>query len=171
MDRNILKITLHNHLVALYFLIVIVVLFTIILVYFNFERNAVFIFSILFIIQAIPGLYLHIEYWLCNKREEYGIHSDRLIRYKNGKEEQYNAEDIEQIKILMSPSLYQNWYLHFLAIEQYHFARVYLKNGEKLIITCLLATRVDKALSGLKGVKIEKKKWLFNSIYIPESWY
>src|SRR5690606_18642302 len=171
MTHKTLKITLYNNWVVLYFLIFILIGFIIILIYLNFQSDFLFIFTILFLIQAIPAMYLYLEYWFQNKNEKYEIYADKLIKYKKNKKEQFDIEDIEQVIIFTSPSLYQNWYIHFFAIEQYHFARIYLKNGKKLIITCLLASRVDKALLNLKGIKIEKKKWLFNSIYTPESWY
>ena len=68
--------------------------------------------------------------------------------------------------IYLSPNLYLNWSILFFAMEQYHFAKVILKDGNELFITCLLAPRVDKELEVLKDVKIEVKKRLFNSIYL-----
>lgn len=61
----------------------------------------------------------------------------------------------------MSPALYKGSNFHILGIEAYHYARIYLKSEEQLIITCLLAPKVEKAIRGLRGVKIERKKQIF----------
>jgi hypothetical protein len=41
---------------------------------------------------------------------------------------------------------------------------VKLKTGEELILTCLLAPRIDKALKQMKGVLFERRKKLFCAI-------
>lgn len=66
--------------------------------------------------------------------------------------------------ISLSPALYKNSNFHLLAIEGYHYAMVKLKTGEELILTCLLAPRIDKSLKQMKGVLFEKEKRLFCNI-------
>ncbi len=48
-----------------------------------------------------------------------------------------------------------------LAIEGFYYAVVKLKTGEELILTCLLAPRIDKSLKQMRGVLFEKRKRLF----------
>lgn len=166
-----LKITLKNHYVAIGHAIFVFIGLFIALVYLNFHPTFIFAFLIWFIVTEGLGIYLHIEYWLRNRGEEYYIEGRILTKIKDGKTEEFTSEEIHEIVIYMSPNMYKKWPLYFFAMEQYHYARVFLKNGERLYITCLLAPRVGKALSNLKGVKIERRKWLFNSTYIPKSWY
>ncbi|EOZ96874.1 hypothetical protein A33Q_2184 [Indibacter alkaliphilus LW1] len=119
------------------------------------------IFGILFLVDAIPALYLHFEYWLKNKGEEYEVRDTELIRRIGGEETYYRNDEIEKIIVYLSPSLYKNSNFHLLAIESYHYAVVKLKTGEELVLTCLLAPRVDKALKKMRGVLFEKRKRLF----------
>jgi len=159
-----LRFSFRNHYVALASVPFFAVFFTIVIVWFQFDKSIMFAAAIWFLLNAIPTLYLHIEYWIKNKDEEYEVHFDELVRYKDGETTVYKVSDIERIKVYMSPALYRGSNLHFLGIEAYHYARVHLKSGEELIITCLLTSKVEKALRGLRGVKVERKKRLFNTL-------
>jgi hypothetical protein len=96
-----------------------------------------------------------------NKSEEYVIKNNLLIRKKRGEETIYRSKDIEKIIVFLSPALYKNSNMFFLAIEGYHYTVVKLKSGEELVLTCLLAPRIDQSLKQLKGVFFEKRKKLF----------
>lgn len=163
-DYNRLKLSFRNHFVALYSLLFLTILMIGILAWLRFDRPAVVIFGIFYLIDLIPVLYLHIEYWLKNKNETYEVHFDELVQFKNGEKTIYKVSDIKKITVYLSPALYRRSNLHFLGIEAYHYARVYLTSGEELIITCLLTPKVEKAVSRLRGVKIERKKRLFNPL-------
>ena len=119
--------------------------------------------SIAYFLFVIPGIYLHLEYWFINKNEKYIIYPDSIVKTSN-EEEIYFSTDIKKIVLYGSATLFKPWF-HLSAMEQYHFARIFLNNGETLTITCLLTPRVDKALETLKNVNIEKKKGLFNSTF------
>ncbi len=111
--------------------------------------------------DAITSLYLHFRYWVKNKDEEYEVRDKELIRRKGGEETIYKNDEIEKIIIYLSPALYKNSSFYLLALEGYHYAVVKLKTGEELILTNLLAPRIDKALKQIRGVLFEKKKRLF----------
>jgi hypothetical protein len=159
-----LRFSFLNNISALLSLIIGFVMVFIILIVLQFDPYALLAFGIWYGIDVVITIYLHIDYWLKNKDEEYEVHFDELVRYKNGERTIYKVSDIERIVVHMSPALYRGSNLHFLGIEAYHYARVYLKSGEELIITCLLTPKVEKALRGLRGVRIERKKWLFNTL-------
>ncbi|MCF8301815.1 MAG: hypothetical protein K9I94_00965 [Bacteroidales bacterium] len=162
-DRN-LSITARNHIGALQSLLIVSVIFIGILIWFQFSIDAVIGISILWGIDAITSLYLHFEYLSKNKGEEYEVRDSELIRRKDGKETIYKNDEIEKIIVYLSPALYKNSNFHFLAIEGYHYAIIKMKNGEKLILTSLLAPRIDKSLKQIRGVLFEKRKRLFCSI-------
>jgi len=119
------------------------------------------VFGILFLIDAIPALFLHFEYWLKNKGEQYEVRDTKLIRRKGSEETHIRNDEIEKIIVYLSPSLYMNSNFHLLAIESYHYAVVKLKSGEELALTCLLAPRIDMELKKMRGVLFEKRKRLF----------
>ena len=162
-DNMKLKEKAFNHFAALFSLLVVIVLMLAVLAYLEFHPDMVFIFSIFFVLDAAPALYLHIEYYLCNRGEEYGLKPGELIQYKDGEERRFTKEDIERIKVYMAASVYKGSNFHILSIESYHYARIYLKNGEEIIITCLLAPKVEEAIKEL-NIPYQRKKWLFNTL-------
>jgi hypothetical protein len=160
-EDKMLKITTFTHFASLLSLLIVAVLFILLLFLFSFDKAMAVAFSIGFLIDAMPALYLHIEYWVKNKGEEYEIRENEIVLRKDGKEILYHSRDIQKIIVYLSPSLYKNSNFHLLAIESYHYATIRLKTGEELVLTCLLTPRVDKALKLMKGVFFERKKKLF----------
>ena len=159
-DRN-LKISIFTHFTALFSLLIVTAIFTVVLILFNFSIDAIIGVGVFFGIDAIPALYLHFEYLAKNKGEEYEVRDTELVRRKGGEEIIFKNDEIEKIIIYLSPALYKNSNFHLLAIESYHYAVVKLKAGEELILTSLLAPRIDKSLKQMRGVLFEKKKKLF----------
>ncbi len=161
----LLEMNIKNHFVAALSVFIITMGYLILLIFFNFDFGIIMICSIAFLFFVLPGIYLHIEYWLMNKNEKYIIDQDSITQVKKGKEETYYSNDIKKIIVYGSATLFKTWF-HLSAMEQYHFARIFLKNGETMVITCLLTPRVDKSLEILKNVGVKKRKGLFNSTYI-----
>lgn len=161
----LLEMNIKNHFVAALSAILMSVGSILLLAFFNFNSGIVLICSIAFLFFVLPGIYLHIEYWFINKYEKYIIAQDSITQVKKGKEETYYSNDIKKIIVYGSATLFKTWF-HLSAMEQYHFARIFIKNGETMVITCLLTPRVDKSLEILKDVGVKKRKGLFNSTYI-----
>lgn len=162
-DRN-LVITAQNHFEALQSLFFLIIILAVILYFLNFDKGMFIAFTIGLGIDSVTSLYLHFEYQAKNKGEEYEVRDTELIRRKEGEEMIYRNYEIEKIIVYLSPALYKNSNFHFLAIEGYHYAVVKLKTGEELILTCLLAPRIDKALKQIKGVLFERRKKIFCTI-------
>lgn len=134
----------------------------------SFDPDISLVFGIFFIIETLPALYLHIEYYLKNRGEEYEIKHSEIIRYKNGEKQIFHKSELEKITVYMAPSVYQGSSLHFLAIESYHYARITTKSGEELIVTCLLTPKVEEAVRQITGVLYERKQRLFNPLIIAK---
>ena len=163
-EDRILKMTIFNHFASLLSLLIACIGITCILIYLNFDPDAMIVFGIGLLADAIPALYLHFEYWIKNDGEVYEIRDDEIILRKHGNDIIFKNQDIEKIIFYLSPSLYKNSNFHLLAIESYHYATIRLKTGEELVLTSLLAPRLDKALKLMKGVLFERRKKLFCSI-------
>ncbi len=161
MDK-ILSHKLFNHLYALFSLFIVFLIFLIILIWQKFNNDALLILSIIFVIDALPALYLHIEYWLENYGNEYEILPDRIIFNKRGRITTYLVKDIKEIFIYKSASIDKGG-IPFAAFESYYYARIITKSGEELIITCLLTPKVEEVVRQLRGVPIiRKKRFFFN---------
>lgn len=166
MKDKILKINVLNFLRLHFPTIILIIIGIAVLYYLKFDEHFVQVFLVIWIIDLLPAIYLHVTYFLINKGEEYEVRDNELILYKKGEVLTYKNEEIEKIIIYLSPALYKNSDFHLLMIESYHYAVIELKTGEKLILTCLLTPRVDKSLKQIKGVLFEKRKRLF--CYISE---
>lgn len=135
-----------------------------ILYWLRFEEAALLIFGIFFLVDAIPAIYLHIEYLSKNIGEQYEINSDSIIRYRNNQSQIYYDEDIDKVIIYKSASMDKGG-IPFLAVESYCYARIVLKSGDDMIFTRLLYPDIEKAVKKLHGVKFERRKRLFNTVF------
>lgn len=160
-----LAISPRTHLAALESLIYYVLICTVGAWFLDFEYFIVIISLLTISIDAFGALSLHVPYFLKNRGERYILKGDELIREKNGVKTVYRNDDMERIELNLSPALARNSSFHIFSIESYHFARIKLKTGEELILTCLLSPRIDKVLKEMRGVSMEKKKRIYCSLY------
>lgn len=168
------KITFANHLKGLEFLII-VSLGMCAFVFYEKKYNEFghpgieFDIFILWIISFLPVLYLHIEYYYYNRGTELEIDSwDKKLIYTNktGITEAYNFDDLSKIIINMPPNMHRGSSFQILPFEQYHYAKIYTKSGKEIIITCLMARKIQDLVGSIRGVPVEKKKRIFASILI-----
>ena len=173
----VLKITLLNHIRETLWLWIIIGIPIVIIQYtggidlsnFRLDKNSILFYAFLFCIFAIlifPALFIHIDYFIKNRQEEYEIGNKKIIKRKNGVEKDYNFEDIDDI--------FLNLYSYYGWSKQppwghYHFVKIVMKSGEELYLTSLLYP------SGLKKI-LEKyvkkdywcnKRWFPTTIYCP----
>lgn len=160
--NNKLKITTMRQLKALSYFIFHIFLYVAIFVYLKFDTDFFVIFGPMAVFLVLPAMFLHIEYYLRNKNEEYELCHDKIIRRKDNIEDIYNKEDINKIEVNVSPNYYRS-NIYVTAFENYHFAKVYLVSGEILYITSLLAPGdIDKAFSlYLKEIPFRRIKRIF----------
>jgi hypothetical protein len=163
-EKKLLIIKPLNHFVALYSLIVVAFVLAFFLWAVDFNQSVFKFLSVFFLINAAPVFYLHISYWMKSVGQEFIIDGERLTRKHQGEQQVFKTDEIRFVEISLSPSMYKGNSLQVLPFESYHYAKVYLKNGEEMVITCLLAPKLDAALKGLRGVRIERKKRFFNSL-------
>ena len=161
-----LKITAISHLRVLWFHISGSIMMLLALYFLDFEYNYVLSFGIMWLIYTLPAAWLHIEYWLKNQGMEFEMNNDGFIFLRNGKETKFTNEQIDTISIYMPPSVYKGSSLKFIAIENYYFARVNLKSGHVLTLTCLLTANLEDELRKISGVSIKRKKRLFCTTYL-----
>ena len=118
----------------------------------------------LLIFTQLPTIFLHIEYLIRNKGEQYELCGERIVQHKEDMEFIYNKEDIKKIEVYVSPNYFNNE-IYFTTYANYHYAKIYLRSGEILYLTSLLAPGgIDKVLSVyLKDIPYRKIKRLFTT--------
>ena len=167
--NNILKITIKNQLKASRMSFLCVAGLPAVVIYLNyyyntnFDRGRIIILVSFLIFACLRAIFLHTEYYLINKGEEYELKGDHIIYRKEDEEVIYKKEDIKKIAVFMSYNRYHNrGYVN--AAEIYHFARVFLKSGEILHLTSLLTPNVDKTLKTyLSEIPYRKERRFFPS--------
>lgn len=131
-----------------------------ILFYLKFEPDAVLIFSILWLIYTIPEVYLYLEYLIVNMGVIVKLNNDGLIYHNNGIERAINKDQIESITYYLTPNANKKSSIQYLATESFQFVRIVTKTGDKVLITCLLSTKLEKDLYSL-NIPVKGKKRLF----------
>jgi hypothetical protein len=163
------KITFKNHLKSLEFLISGTFLFGG-LVYFlyrteGYSAGLINFFSIYYLVLLLPTLYIHIEYYLRNRNDVLIINPAAETITINNRDPICFVE-IETIVYVMPPVWHRKRGIRLLPFEDYHYAKIKMKNGDFFIFTCLMAYRVEDALKSIKGVPIEKNKLLLATTFI-----
>lgn len=159
-----MSISTENHLRVASFHIIGTCIMLICLWWLQFNKDAVLVFFVIWIIYTLPAFYLHMEYYLYNRGESYEISGNELIQYRDGQTRRYNSSDIISMTVYIAPNAYLPNSFQLLAIESYYYTRILMKNGEEIIITCLMAGKLKDELKRLNGVHYEVRKRLFNSI-------
>jgi len=124
----------------------------------KFEPDAVIIFSIIWMIYTIPAVYLYLEYLSVNMGVSIKLNDDGMIYYKNGVESVINKDQIESITYYLTPNAFEKSSIQYLAIESFRFVRIVTKSGNRILITNLLSTQLEKDLSTLNFPIIRKKR-------------
>ncbi len=153
-----------NHMIVIHHAFILPALFLATLYWFEFDTSLSIIFGIVFLIDFLPALYLHLQYWHKNRGEEYAVTENEIIRYTNGQEEVFKAEDIEHCIVYRSASIDKGSWITFFSMEEYYYARLLLRSGGELIITCLLMPKMDQILGRMEGIPSERKKRGFNTL-------
>jgi len=132
-------------------------------------KNGLLVFAL---INFLPVLYLHIEYYSFNNRTklEINIYNKQISYTKSGRTEMLNFDELSKIVVYMAPFMHSKRLFIRIPFDQYHYARIYTKSGRTLIVTCLMAQKVQDAIGNIRGVAIEKKKRLFASILLEDLW-
>lgn len=160
----ILKETFFNHFNAALGGLIYVAIFLIGYVWFNFDIAFLCIVGFFLLLDTVPVIYLHQQYHERNKGQVYEISNDGIVLRENGKSKYFKKNDINDINIYMSASLYINSSFHYLGIDSYHFARITFNNQEEIIITCLLWPKVEEAIQVLEGIPYKRERIFFCSL-------
>lgn len=117
------------------------------------------VFSIYYGISMFPTVFLHVEYYVRNRRDEVKIDIEQSFICIN-KGQVVSFDQIAKIVLFMAPVWHRNTSVRYWPFENYRYARLQMKNGEKYIFTCLMAYDIDKTMAQIKGVRIESKERL-----------
>jgi len=157
----LLKNTRLNHLRVLSFHLFGTLLMLIALFYLHFSTDAVLVFLVIWVVYSLPVVILHIRYLNLNKEVEYEVYSNKIVQRKSGEVKVITTTEIKKIIIYMAPNKRNSNGIQLLPFESYYYMKVVLKNGESLIITCLLVSNLKLFMSTIQGVYYQHTRKLF----------
>ena len=115
-------------------------------------------------VYLTPLLILYFNYYNYNKSTALEI-SNNVIIYKSAlKNRMFTFNEVAYIEFNLSYPLYENrWRLFFW--DEYYYALIKLKSGEKFIITCLLC---DELKEMIPASLIRKRRRVFPLVQLEE---
>ncbi|WP_286920673.1 hypothetical protein [Flavobacterium sp. UBA4197] len=160
-----LSLTLFKHLKMLIILIFTSVVFLGLALYFYDDfsnKTLVYLLILFFVLFMLPVLYLHYNYYENSKGVTYEIEKSGLIIKKNNIKREIKIDSINEIVFFMTANRLQKSGYSQFAFENYHYAKIILKDDEQIIITCLFSDKIEAILeSNFKAIKITKIKTFY----------
>ncbi|HWD90510.1 MAG TPA: hypothetical protein VG367_20435 [Mucilaginibacter sp.] len=126
--------------------------------------------AVCYLILIIPALFLHLEYYIINKKDIVVINDvEGTISINN--QQPIAFDQIEKIFLLMSPPLYRNDKINYIPFDNYYYAIIKMKEGGRFIFTSLLTPKVEEVMKQINGVPIEKRRRLIASPLLGRYWF
>jgi hypothetical protein len=158
------KINLVNHWKALDFFIVSSILILLGCAFIGWNSEGVLFVLVFYFILSLPSFYLHLEYYFKNRGQRLEVLSNVVIFHdRDGQIRKFGHQDLQKIVLYKSASLDKGG-IPLTPLESYHYARIVPKQGEDIILTCLMAADVEQVIKQIKWMAYERKKRLFASL-------
>jgi hypothetical protein len=113
-----------------------------------------YIFLVIFLLDILPTLVVHVQYWLANRNSVLTISKElhQLTYSDKFQMLSYSLDDI--IKLLHVASFGGgSWY----SFSEYRYFRITFSDGKEIVITSLMVKDVKYVLEMLLGYKADKK--------------
>jgi len=126
------------------------------------QDKAIFILIPYLLIFFIPVIYLHFTYYYTSKGFFYKIGQGKLVQIGRSGETYYKVNDIKKIELFMNGNRLREESFRRFPFQDYYYSIIELKEGRKIIITCLHSYKLDKILTeNLSGAEINKHNVFF----------
>ena len=125
--------------------------------YYQNGDSVLIVYYVFILIQLLPTIYLTIMYFVENRGEEFIISENKIVKIDNGISKSYDNFEIKKVVICKSATKDKGG-IPFSTFETFRLARVYLKDGSNFIMTNSLEYDIEKPISILKGIVIERRK-------------
>lgn len=159
-----LKISLKNHLRVIHFNIIISFILLIFLIIVRFNIDYLIPILFFYTIISIPIIYLHFEYFFINKNCEIIINDKEFIVLYKKQIRKISFDQINLIYYNKSASL-DTGGIQLTPIESYNYIVIKIKNGEDVIITCLMYNNIDTVLNAFTNVRKIRIKFPFPTVF------
>lgn len=157
----IMRISTSNQLRVLSYQFMGMIFMFVTLYFLRFNINALIIFGIWFTVLTLPVIYLHIEFYIANRKQEIVIKDDELtVITRNGNTYKFKFTELSKVILYKSVSLDKGG-IQFTPVESYHYVRIITKSEKQIIVTCLMTPKLEEVVNEFKGVQKIRKNRLF----------
>jgi len=127
----------------------------------GFKTDLFVFFGIFYIVNLIPVLFIHFQYYIANKNMIFTIELDKkqFLFKTNGLSKTINFSEVQKVDIYMIPSMYRGSNFKMLPFEDYHYAILQTHN-EILMVTSLLVKNLVKEFKNL-GINMERHQCFY----------
>lgn len=121
------------------------------------QEKAIFVLLPYLVFYFIPVAYLHLTYFHGSEQVSYKIGNRKIIQIDNLKEICYELNDIKRIDLYMNGNRLRNESFRRFPFQDYFYSIIELKEGKKIIVTCLHSYNLDELLiHNLSEIEINK---------------
>ena len=86
---------------------------------------------------------------------------EKYIKVNGGASEMFS--EILNITYYTSPSWIRKGVVRYLPFEDYHYARIKMKNGSEYIFTCLMHYDVESVFKNVNGLNVKRSTRFFST--------
>jgi hypothetical protein len=159
MQNYFFRITLKQQLILLGHVIFITTFLISLRIYLDitnkFDSSAfLFVFVFFFLIDILPTIIVHTQYWLKNYKAILTINTgSKGLKYETPtKQLNYSFDDIESLQYYRSWGKGSGWH----SFGEYRYYKIIFKDKTEIVITCLMINDIENTLEMLLRMKAER---------------
>lgn len=118
-----------------------------------------------FILVILLGLWLHIEYYLRNKGQEFCISNRSIIFSHAGNASIIDRESVAEIRLYATGDFFDKA-RYVWPFSNYHFAEIITKDGATYYITSIMGRNIGAALRKGLGLPVKKRRFFFCTTHL-----
>ena len=166
----ILKVNSSNQLYALRKLLKGGILTFVVLPFFKFQEFAIVICSLFFLFISLPAIYLHLVYYLVNRKREIVLNENELtVKLERNifvlKKSDCNNIIYGKLSNNFGTSIWNPMYMVSLP---YNYVRIITHCGKSIIITSLMCRNLNDVINEFRGITIRRTN---NPFFWPKKEY
>jgi ABC-type polysaccharide transport system permease subunit len=130
------------------------------------DRLSFKVFGIVLGLINLPGIFLHLEYFLNDHKKTVIIINNSITIKKREITETFQFNEIK--KIILYKSRAADTGIHLTPIQSYYYLRILTNNGKEIIITCLIEPKIEKIVKEMPNIPFQRIGRYFASIYFED---
>ncbi len=118
------------------------------------------VFVLIWILYSMSVFFIHISYYIYNRKMELIVMNEVLIFKKKGRLIYLKIIDIKSVTLYLPPTKYVKSNVYLLPFECYHYCEIRTIDNKKIIITSLICVEIEDLLK-LIDIPYESKRCFY----------